>query len=404
MMGVQPFNWVLQRALQESPNFFRKLSALMAVAVFAIAGSCANPTAPPASPGFKEAIESVKNYRDANGKAPTKDFYYELVESVRLTGIEQSTLYLEVIAQQNPMIAIDDLVSIIESKRDSISSFRCRYVTSDDPDEVKLFAFDENKLLVKDKLIGIAGSYDGNIVRIVETPTSAMIQPRNSLARFDRDQNALYRARLFNQELVDQNENISDLSKYVRQSRFSVLEELTTIGDSKCLMITDLSSDIYLDIDRNFAVKKIDSIGHGYETDAEGMLTTTSHSVEVSEVHTEFEDFGNGIWLAKKSTLNRVGQPESFVQTLEIEVNPSISATEFTGIIPDDAQVMDAVRDLVYQAGNKASINETINGVVAQKPHYTLVWVNIILLVFAASFFAWRQLRRKSNSQPPSPS
>ncbi len=297
---------------------------------------------------------------------------------------------------------LPDLLAILNAKRDSIRSFRCKYKSSNQPDEVSVFAFDGNKILLHAGGPVRQSAFDGELVRMIRSNGDAVIERLQSLDMFYRADMPLAKAMLLDPRLVGVEDFGVDLSLYLKKNGFSVFEETVNFDDSRCLLVATYPYKVYLDLDRNFALKRLESIRHESVADDKGFPVIVGHSVKAHSAHSDFVDYGNGIWLPSKIVTEHANDTSTVVEVVEMEVNPEIADAYFVDIFPDEATVLDSVRGLVYVWGERNSIDKALMTAAPSKPRRNiLIWANVTIFLLAIGIYGWRryQTRRRGDSK-----
>lgn len=321
------------------PRFFVPVLCLLAFSTTAIAD-------------LADSLDEVAGYRDSAGKAPSIDLYYSIAEREQLSNSERSKIYLAIVAEQKPLLTIGNLISILETKRDSIQSFRCKYSVSSKPGVTFEYAFDGRKIRLSDGDPSLPMSYDGRVRREMIGSRSAIVDARSHMDNFHRTKMPLAKAMLFDEKMVDVDSRSSNIVEFLRGRHYTVFEETPEVDGRKCLLVSNLGYNIYFDIERNFAIKKLESVK---AKEADGIKT---YSVKGVSLHSGFEDFGNGMFLPFKITTDHGNGNVTEVVAEEMEINPEIEDALFSDIIPDGTLVDDKVRDLLYIQGKDVSIND----------------------------------------------
>ena len=350
------------------------------------------------SPEFEKAVAVFRGYREVHSAAPSLDVYYEEIEKHALSNAEQSILYAEVVKQQRPPISLSDLIAVLQSKIDSIKSFRCSYTTTKRSGMTCEYAFDGVKFLMHDGTPDEQKSYDGELIRDVESSKEASIYNGDSISRFHRPDMPLCRAMLFRPQLLDMKDVTVNIVDFLNLNYFTVVEATSTIDDSRCLRVGCLAYEMFLDLDRNFAIKRLDSYTHKTTDAGDGLPVIVGHSIKGSIAHSGFTDYGNGIWLPSKIEVSHSDGSSTVVEAKEIQINPQIPHADFVDIIPDGVLVKDGVKELVYVWGQRSSIDQVLQETTPVKSRWVLVWVNLCVLAVAFSFYAWRKLRLSRGS------
>lgn len=204
---------------------------------------------------------------------------------------------------------------------------------------------------------------------------------------------------------------LADLATYVDPSAYQVYEKTTRVDGTDCLLFANDVAHAYLDVERNFALVKLDvfelewSEPEGRELPAIiGRKATTSVSLS------DFENFGNGLWLPRQistESFQHFGsggqlawQEEPEVEEIRVskmQVNPVLDPSVFSDIIPDNVMVADGIRGTAYVQGDRLSIGSEIEKNVDQKSRNMFLWVNSFVLVLFVGFYLYKNRIAKSS-------
>ena len=216
--------------------------------------------APVVAGDFERALMEMERFKETAGVAPSLDDYYLTIEGNDFTAEQQGRLYFAVVAQQKGLVSLEDLLTLLAAKRDSIRSYRCKYLVSTEPAVQQTFMFSANKLLLSDGSLPVTISYDGEFFRRVEAGHSASIEGRRSLQMFYRHEMPLARAMLLDQRLVEITNSTCDIVEFLKGREFVVFEQTQMIDGVNCLLVANTAFEVFLDIDRNFAMKRLSGV------------------------------------------------------------------------------------------------------------------------------------------------
>ncbi len=315
---------------------------------------------------MKQVVTSAKQKA---GRALTYDEYWSLVRKAdpRLSGPEAAEVWRAVRDSQEPLIAREDLLDVLKSKRDMIHDLRLGYeksVTSGVNDGSKVttwneFAASEEKLYRLGRHAdrqepARVEAYDGSVVRQYRKG-EAHARIENFQGRtvfFDRS-NPICTAML-----VDSKRDLGsidhwyDLVAFLEQDGTAVFEELVEVEGHTCLRATDGVTTVFLAPEMDFAVVKLEHSTINRET-----MSTEVWGVRSFE---DFKDYGNGLWLASSVIETKIENGRPIVtdssQLHEIAINQGIPEDFFTDIFPDGIRVRDYISGTVYDRKDNSTI------------------------------------------------
>ena len=361
---------------------------------------------------FEDALGQLVNFRGRTGSAPTPDFYFSVIERESLTNEEQAALYARLVELQEPQVSMETLAAVLTSVRDSIRSFSCRYTYTNDPTaSIHSYTFDRNKVIFEEpgpsSMVTFTTSYDGDLVRRVVRErgkmTNASIDTLQSPSSLLRIYMPLCQAMMFNSSFFSMHSTASDLVRFLEANSFHVFEHTAVIDGSECLLVANMGFQFYLDMDKSFAVRQLDSFAFDYvDADAGAPMAIRRRKLSDRRIHSEFTDYGNGVWLPLEMKLThflRGDEPEDeYISVVSMEVNPEIDGSVFVDIIPNDAFVADGTRGMTYIYGDRSSIEELVRSNVPDKTGTLsmIVWINVAVIVAIVSVFlvVWIMRRR----------
>jgi len=256
-------------------------------------------------------------------------------------------------------------------------------------------------------------TYDGTVFRHsgkLEGSSWGSIDPVGDVSSFYTiDMNPLGMAMLIDTAAVFGNPAPSyDIRAFLQSPATIVLADTRPHEDTDVVVCTDLSQDVYLDVARNFAVRRIDRYQH--HTNGERYLTMTRTCSDLVEA-------ASGAWLPRQIEEIRYDRDGSgqTTATYSIDVTDYATGPEevpdrmFTEVFPEGTHVVDGVNDTRYFVGPNQSIEDVLNRTIpGQGPPESrwhgkvFVALNAVLAVSLVGFLLWRRSRRRLGmSQDP---
>jgi hypothetical protein len=210
---------------------------------------------------------------------------------------------------------------------------------------------------------------------------------------------------MFNTELTAFPSPPADLAQFVDARQMEVFEATEKIDGRDCLLIANHTSEIYLDIDRNFALVRLDAYTLDIGQAKNGLPPIEGRWLSGRKVHSGFRDYGNGIWLPTRMELIHYDEDgktsgEDITTVQKMEINPDLDDAFFSDIIPEDAFVADGIRDMAYVYRDRTSIGGLLEDTVPSKKTTTLRWISTcaglaILVLLIGVAVGRRYMRRK---------
>ncbi|MDR1385785.1 MAG: hypothetical protein LBJ67_18330 [Planctomycetaceae bacterium] len=331
--------------------------------------------------------------------------YYSILPNLH-DNIQKLNLYGEVVKQQKPLISRENLLRLIEAKRNSIKDFKSIYsITIDDliktdlipihRKEICEFALinSKNKLLFDIKLQPspsqtpeIRTSFDGNnIITLMTYPNGhkhAGIKESkiDSMHDFFQPYMPLALSMLYNTEICQMPNKGFDLLLFLKQDTIVVVyEKKEVINGSECIVVADLTTRLYLDISKDFSVVRAETYTQNIlEGQLMGRWLTTQTTLF------DLTDYGNGVWLPNKAIVLYYDQTNKAtckrsIEVLNTKLNDNLKEDYFVNFIPADIMVVDTVNNTIYKWGDSPSIGGLLKETV--KPRSTSIynWISIIV-------------------------
>jgi len=307
-------------------------------------------------------------------------------------------LFVGIVNAQNPMISEASLLKLAEAKQNSISNFRCRYTVFEEDfgsgsnsgvtkKTVYEFAVSENKLYfayeyLDDRKDGSESaakkSYDGEriisllIYRDGHLHAGIQKPEPDVLMGFFRGSMPLSLARLFDPRLCGLSEGgwlESNLMLFLQSGHlYGIFEKKEMIDGHECIIVADLMSRFYLDPKRDFSVVQ----SEGYRLDVSDAGHVVGRRLASRTRLFDLQDHGNGIWIPYRAVIESFDSSgdltdRSSIEVSLVEINKGLDDDFFTNFIPDDTLVADVVTGLVYEYGDRPSINALLKNTVKSK-------------------------------------
>ena len=340
--------------------------------------------------------------------------FYEVAEKFQLKSADRTALWKEVAAAQHSSISKNELCAITRSKRQSIKSILCTYRIGNNVYKYALlnnnayYEWDEDQ---NGRSHGLR-SVNSKDFRTVVFPSDQDVNAslvNASISPLREEYSAIglcNESPLFQCMLEDTNAFGSkhwglDICNYVESFPLACVFEKTEILDGHhCIVLADLYTKIYLDIDKDYSLYALLDYQVA-DNNEENPDTTFSRRLDSSRVLHNLKDYGNGIWLpewVETKTFNLDGSvnSENRITYEEIRLNSGLKASFFENVIPEGAVVADSVRDMVYIWGDHASIGSLIKETVKTKRQTIFRNFSVVLglcLIACWGIIEWRKRR-----------
>ncbi len=362
----------------------------------------------------QEEFAAAKNELIASEKSVDVERFYEVAEKYKLKSVDRTVLWQEITAKQHSSVSKDELCTIIQSKRQSIKSILCTYRIGCDTYK---YAQKSNNVYFEwnNNLNGQSHglrSINSKDLRIVHFPTdqdnhkdivNASISPFSAeyISAGLCSDSPLSQSMLENTNVFGAKHWGMDLCNYIETFPLScIFEKTEELNGHHCIVLADLYTKIYLDIERDFSLYALFDY-QVVDKNEENSDMSFTRCLDSSRILHNLKDYGNGIWLpewVEKKTFNLDGSvnSESRITYEEIKLNIKLKDSFFEDVIPDGALVADSIRDMVYVWGNHPSIGSLIKETVKSKRQTIFRNLSLILgLCFIACWgiVEWRKRR-----------
>lgn len=365
----------------------------------------------------------ILEFEDQKSAPPDIYFFFSDIVPLRLTRQQQMVALAEILSRQKAPVSMSALVEVFRAKRDSIRSFYCEYDVKSDLPELDIgehmYAFEGSKILLREprgESRSALESYDGIVVRSVqfrdEISVGASINKDNiQLSAFLRPTVPLFPSMLYDLKRVGGALGLCDLGENANETSWFVYEATRIQNGAECVFVSTTSFDLYLDPNRNFAVVRSDAFEPIYEnSDTATIGAFVKRNLISSTQMSEFEDFGNGVWLPKKILItSAVRGPDSKVNVVRaateskrtisvrrMQINSELGRAFFEDVIPQKTVVADFAEKLTYIHGTKSSLGQSVNEKVRVKNSIgVLLWINGIVILGITFFWLFSQQRKR---------
>ncbi|MCL2709277.1 MAG: hypothetical protein FWE95_00215 [Planctomycetaceae bacterium] len=353
---------------------------------------------------YQPEVSSLRDISKDSGIAPDIRDYFDFVstQGVHLSFNEQMKLYGELLNMQRPEIPLTKVISLIRAKQNSISDVFCRYTVSKSGfDKISdqnfsltntfTYAYDRGRRHFDETLAGNENtsrrshSYDGEREYVLEYPKGREATPYAAIGNLSTDNWFFPREFPMLQSMLLDTGSSSfpqrslDLYLMLREPGVYVYQKLTEVDGVKCLLIADMVSRIYLDVERNFCVLMYEE--YDIEWGANGNIVGAS--LTYRRLLSDLKDYGNGLWLPSKieNTFFENGQKVwgETITVLELAINKGIDDTYFTGNFPESTFVFDKERNFSYLQSDSPSINGLLQETVRSKRVWTFQVISLTL-------------------------
>ena len=347
-----------------------------------------------------------------------------------LTSAQQHELIAKMYLSESPVIDLDSLLKIWESKRKSLSNFTIGYQEATwilgqngkeenrrDVDYKYTYA-GKNKLQItrngkrsdKDADKGIV-SLNGDIAVTVTIPEDNLINaslskvdPLEYMVSFWNPFNPMLCSSLLSDEDFYQQPNVyrRDIVRALSDpTAYHILPGIEDVNGYRCVVVANISSRFCLSIDNNFAIvqyttyQPVSLPEDANKNPDERRFIGRKQTFQCNM--TDMIDIGNGIWFPKKIEIE--SNRESLfarIDVNEVKINHKIPDSVFTNVIPDGAYVADGIRNMVYRWGDRPSIGSLIKETVKSKRQTIFRNLSVVCgLCFLAcwGFIEWRKKR-----------
>lgn len=383
----------------------------------------------------QQVERAIKEYESKTGEVPGEDIVAEILSRYAdvLSGTGD-TLQIRLVDDNmgDPPITKSALRLLFEAKVQSINSFKIEYtVDTSGIDKKKLnrdacrsvtCIMDKNRFYAEstftnDPEINQAGisreifAHDGKNISIARfffdngRVVEGSISHFRDLAELLPNGFPLYYSFLLAPETQKLAEfaPILDLSALLSgDAGYAFVGEKTEIvNGQECVFVSNVATDIYLDISKDYSVVKM--VWNQLTTD---FIDGGRKIVPYKTVNmTDHIDCGNGIWIPRKIVVLSAFEGEvgmKTTMTISIaKLNEKFEDSIFVNIFPEDALIADAVSNLVYEWGEKASIDSLLKATAKSKRVWIFQYISMtigIFMIIAWCILKYLAHRKRKNS------
>ena len=341
---------------------------------------------------FFEVKMALETYKTQNGIAPNDEFFFSLIfdPKYNLTDVEQFHLWDELVEMQSPKITKDDLRSIVLAKRNSIKDFYCEFTvirentrTNNDP----AIGVTNYKYSYKNNLFFVERerrndrsriSFSGeHFIKVWFSPglQANILHPPESLHDGFVPMMPLFQSMIADTNLYHSDHQGFDFIYLMDQNKnLGIFDKKEVIDGREYLVLGNFTRRLLLDIDKDFSVYQSSQYSYLFQNNPSKPRRIIGRSKASERTLLDMTDYGNGIWLPKKSEnlyiTERTGEVtmSDIVTYNNIKLNQGLEDDFFIDVIPEDALVTDSIRDMVYLWSDRASINGLLQSTVKATP------------------------------------
>ena len=376
---------------------------------------------------FQEVKSILTDFKKKNGYAPNDIDYFSIIlsEKYSFSSSEQWALYECVLSQQSPHIQKTDLIALMKGKRDSIRSFHTSYdcinvsyfggTKTSSKVQVE-YAINQNKYYLDERPIPLKSyvihSYDGdNRYAFLNHIDADPVVERHEvhaevLSIFYRTESPLGAAMLLPHigTIIINAFNIVDFLEE-EEEEVCVFEKTEIIDGVECVVVGSRSASVYLAPNMDYSVVRYIAYHHHW-SDSQ-VLSLSGRSLAVTRNHSNYQNFGNGIWLPMTiSNIVYDSQGESIfeesVTVNSIRLNEEIKDDFFVKHIRDDLLVVDIPNNLSYRWSDRPSVGGLLKETAKNKRVWTLQIISVtvgILMILIWIVIKYLAYRKSKNSK-----
>ena len=431
VLATRSLALALRPPWNEAPLHRRTLSSALAICLIACTSS-SGPLISAAELTLPEIEERIKNFKTTHGRAISHEEAWETVSQSRtdIPSDEYMALWSLIREQQTPSISLEELLSLVKAKRDSLQTVDVRmraervfFTERGDVSPDRSWKQTAHLILSGNKAFCQAervtrglkipsavyrAAYDGEKMRTVHNPDGAL--PNTSITAEPSSSmlvplpNPLSAAMLLDSETTLRAPiGECDLVCYIERCRPTLYEEPVTVGQTDCLLLEDgRLYRVFLDPARDFSVIRFERYHPDFFQGSE-IRVTQGRSLERVLEFNSLQDHGNGIFLPHEiiDTYFSNGRKTAVatVTAESLDLNNHFSEEVFSGVVPENALVADYTHGgVVYKQSDSASIGGLLEETVERKRSTTLRTISIVVGLLLIALVLVRQLlmRRKA--------
>ena len=373
---------------------------------------------------YRYVASKLSNFRVEHGFAPDYEDFFEIVlqPEYRFSLEDLAKLSDIVINMQKSNVSKDQLLTLIKAKRDSIKDFRINYKVfsnltnpftySRENREVNYVSASKGSMqYLSTQVLGRPARvqfFDGeNIFSrhiVSEGIPTVDITPFSSFNVFLEARSPLVSSMLLDsKKLFGQSDYLYDVVSVLELPETTVFEKTEVVNDIECIVVASLGIKVFLSPKHDFSIIQVMDYRHHLERGDGGEPLLSGVSISEKRTLLDLKDCGNGIWLPYRSEsvfYSREGEVTGEVVALVslIEINNGIEDSFFTDFIPQDAVVLDTVRDMVYEWTEYPSIEGILKSTVKSKRVWTFQIISVtlgLLMIIVALVMKYLAYRRR---------
>jgi hypothetical protein len=330
------------------------------------------------SPRLNEVVKEIENFRKTNNIAMDHESYLALIKEKKLEGIALYPAGMTWVKSQKSNVSKELLKELYKAKIESVSTFYCEYKsTTKEKDKVSYnknrFAIDGRKVFsetyegnIADRLnLTKRNAFDGNCWRNTQCFLDDSNQYAGEISKNSGERSIYGETDVLKYTLLRKSPegligvSAYDILKYLDQNEAVVQEKPVTDEGVKCLLLYDGNIEIYLDPERDYTVKKV--LQYRPLFDEQGVLD--KRELLYKRVHSDFINYGNGIWIPKKiEEQNVTYDRQETIELIDCKVNMPLESSLFTdNIFVEGAYVKDLIKGFGYVVGYPHGVEKNVN-------------------------------------------
>jgi hypothetical protein len=374
------------------------------------------------SEDFFNIKSALVEYKSLNGVAPNDEVFFALVFDPKysLSDVDQFGLWDELVKIQTPRITKENLRSLVLAKRSSIKDFYGEFTVIHENSETKndsevgvtgyKYAY-KNNLFFVERQRGNDHSriaFSGELfIKVWLHPSlqANILYPPESLHNGFVPMMPFFQIMIADTGMFHTDHQGFDLVRLLEQNKnLCIFEKKEVIGGREYLVLGNFTKRLLLDINKDFSVYQLSD--YSFQNDPSKSNRVIDRSKGSVRTLVDLTDYGNGIWLPKKSEnlyfSEKTGKVimSDVVTYGNIKLNQGLEADFFVDVIPEDALVTDSIRDMVYVFSDRASIDDLLKATAKSKRVFIFQYISVtagIIMIIIALIMMY--LKRRKNSE-----
>jgi hypothetical protein len=359
----------------------------------------------------------LDSFQSQHNRVPNDWDFCNLLISYQsnLSSEEIQSLFSYLASKQTTLISKNDLILLYKAKIESIRSVKFIFqdtfdIIEKNTRDVKnvIFVMERDRLyidysvnyqslnIIPDRVVR---SYDGEVLRSVEFPITqgdlpnASIVHLQSYSDFFPSIGPLSVSMLLDPNISSKAQMpLCDMGDFLENQMGEVFESQEITDSHQLILVSNLMFRFYLDPEKDFSVVKYECLSLEQSSNM-GM----SLKKRTDAILSNFFDCGNGIWIPGKTEIKNYVDNEvvdvRYIFVSYAKVNEVIEDSFFSKIIPDDAFVVDKVRNLTYMQSDNPSINSLLKETAKSKRVFIYRYISVItglVLIFIVLVIKYR--------------